>query len=169
MGVERTRRALGDADLVVIVLDGSEDLTAEDYEVLAGARETRHIVAVNKSDLESFQARTNARSIVSPKTINISALTGSGVEALRAAILEPFACGNSESQGLLITNARHYDLLSRSRDEIESSIKLLLENASEEIVVIGLHNALRFLGEITGETTTEEILSQIFATFCIGK
>jgi len=88
---------------------------------------------------------------------------------LRAAVLEPFANGNGESQGLLITNARHHDLLQRSVDAIESSLSLLQAQASEELVLVGLHNALRSLGEITGETTADEILGRIFSTFCIGK
>jgi tRNA modification GTPase len=70
---------------------------------------------------------------------------------------------------LLITNARHHDLLARSIEAIASSEQLLIERASEELVLVGLHKALRDLGAITGETTTEEILGQIFSTFCIGK
>jgi tRNA modification GTPase len=70
---------------------------------------------------------------------------------------------------LLITDARHFDLLSRAQQSLESSARLLRERASEELVLVGLYNALRFLGEITGETTPEDVLSQIFATFCIGK
>jgi tRNA modification GTPase len=73
------------------------------------------------------------------------------------------------AEGLLITNARHHDLLLRAIDAIENSEQSVRSRASEEIVLVGLHNALRFLGQITGETTTEEILGQIFSTFCIGK
>jgi tRNA modification GTPase len=69
----------------------------------------------------------------------------------------------------MITNARHHDLLMRTIDAIDESEKLLAKHASEEIVLVGLHNALKFLGEITGDTTTEQILGQIFSTFCIGK
>jgi tRNA modification GTPase len=69
----------------------------------------------------------------------------------------------------MITNARHHDLLVRTIDAVASSETLIRERASEEIILVGLHQALRFLGEITGETTTEEILGQIFSTFCIGK
>ena len=101
--------------------------------------------------------------------VSVSAKSDAGLAALRTAILQPFANGNTESEGLLITNARHHDLLSQALEAIASSQRLLAERASEEMVLVGLHNALRFLGEITGETTTEEILGQIFSTFCIGK
>jgi tRNA modification GTPase len=96
-------------------------------------------------------------------------VTGVGLSELRAAILEPFGSVDSSNTGFLITDARHYDLLLRASNEVQASSCSIKEGMSEELVLIGLHNALRFLGEITGETTTEEILSEIFATFCIGK
>ena len=69
----------------------------------------------------------------------------------------------------MITDSRHYDLLRRAGESIAEAVNLLSEHAGEELVLVGLHNALRFLGEITGETTTEDLLSEIFSTFCIGK
>jgi len=71
--------------------------------------------------------------------------------------------------GFLISDARHHDLLLRTQAEIKNSLDLLEQKTSEEIVLVGLHNALRYLGEITGETTTEDMLTKIFSTFCIGK
>jgi tRNA modification GTPase len=70
---------------------------------------------------------------------------------------------------LLITNARHHDLLRGAVESVKASEELLKMRASEELILVGLHNALRFLGEITGETTSDEILGRIFSTFCIGK
>jgi tRNA modification GTPase len=96
-------------------------------------------------------------------------LTGEGLEELTAAILTPFGAVDSEAVGLLVTDSRHYDLLRRAQASLERSAELYSRSASEEIVLVGLHNALRFLGEITGETTTDDILSKIFSTFCIGK
>ncbi len=169
MGVDRTRQAMADADLLVVVIDGSEDLRAEDFSVLSQARRSRHIVAINKSDVPSFDLLEKSRSSFEARTISISAVTGFGFERLRAAILEPFGSVDSSNAGLLITDARHYDLLLRARAEVQSAVDLLEGGASEELVLVGLHNGLRFLGQITGETTADEILSEIFATFCIGK
>ena len=101
--------------------------------------------------------------------ISVSAKTAAGLDGLRAAMLKPFTNGNANGEGLLITNARHHDLLMRAIDSIRSSENLLLDHASEEIILVGLLNALRYLGEITGETTSDEILGKIFSTFCIGK
>ncbi|HEY0322518.1 MAG TPA: tRNA uridine-5-carboxymethylaminomethyl(34) synthesis GTPase MnmE [Pyrinomonadaceae bacterium] len=168
LGVERTRRAIADADLTVVVLDGSEPLTLEDTEVLAEVDELPHLIALNKSDLESFKLN-GLLTHASVPVIPVSAKTGAGLDALRAAILKPFADGGTPDGGLLITDARHHDLLRRTQSSLQTSAHLLEQRASEELVLAGLYDALRFLGQITGETTTEDVLSQIFATFCIGK
>jgi len=173
LGVERTRRVAADADLIVIVVDGSQPLTAEDQLVLDDASSKRHVVAVNKSDLPNFSSQRVGEKIHDvtgqATTVAVSALTQDGIAQLRAAMLKPFVNGNGAAEGLMITNARHHDLLVRTIDAVASSETLIRERASEEIILVGLHQALRFLGEITGETTTEEILGQIFSTFCIGK
>ena len=87
----------------------------------------------------------------------------------RTAILAILNQGAGSHEGLLITNARHHDLLRGAKQEVDSALELVANRASEELVLVPLHNALRFLGQITGETTSEDILSQIFSTFCIGK
>ncbi|HEY5446030.1 MAG TPA: hypothetical protein VIJ87_16480, partial [Pyrinomonadaceae bacterium] len=102
-------------------------------------------------------------------SVRVSALTGQGLEQLRAAILSRLNGGQENREGLLITNARHHDLLNAASGEIEAALGLLGDRASEELVLVPLHNALRYLGEITGETTSEDILTEIFSTFCIGK
>jgi tRNA modification GTPase len=170
IGVARARREAADADLLIVVIDGSESLLDEDRFVLTEVADVRHVVALNKSDLPTFSPAMFAeRDRNCAAVVTVSAKNDAGLESLRTAILKPFANGNAQNEGLLITNARHHELLGRAITEIASSEQLLRERASEEIILIGLHNALRYLGEITGETTTEEILGQIFSTFCIGK
>ncbi|MDX6577303.1 MAG: tRNA modification GTPase [Blastocatellia bacterium] len=172
IGVERARQEAADADLLIVVIDGSEPLHDEDRSVIDEVSDVRHVVALNKSDLPTFSSITfNGQGMGSncSAVVSVSAKSEAGLATLRAAILSPFANGSARSEGVLITNARHHDLLVRSIEVIASSEQLLGEHASEEIVLVGLHNALRYLGEITGETTTEEILGQIFSTFCIGK
>lgn len=170
LGVERTRRAIADADLVVFVVDGSQPPLQEDKEVFDEVAGNPHLVVLNKSDLKSFnQSKSEWRSDQTTAIINLSAKTGAGLDALRAAILQPFAACDISDTGLLVTDARHFDLLQRTQSALRSSRALLEQRASEELVLIGLYDALRFLGEITGETTPDDVLSQIFATFCIGK
>lgn len=170
LGVERTRRSIADADLVLIVLDGSRPVTLEDRNIFNEVAEISHIIVLNKSDLDSFNGNgpdhfeDHAAAVVS-----VSAKTGAGLDALRAAILEPFATFDTNDTGLLVTDARHFDLLQRTHSALSSSLSLFEQRVSEELVLVGLHEGLRYIGEITGETTPDDILSQIFATFCIGK
>jgi tRNA modification GTPase len=176
IGVERSRMAMADADLVVVLLDGSEELTLEDNQIIASVQDLNHLLVVNKIDkisaerVEEFPA--NLRSEISnfrSSIETVSAKTGSGLDDLKQSLVRPFAPKDISDSGFLVTDARHHDLLVRSKDEIASSLALFDQKTSEEIVLVGLHNALRYLGQITGETTTEDMLTRIFATFCIGK
>jgi len=169
LGVERTKRAAADADLLIVVIDGSRPLTEEDQLVLGNASRQRHIIAINKSDLPDFSSERVPSNGAHGHAVTVSALTEDGLAELRTAMIKPFVNGNSAAEGLMITNARHHDLLLRTIEAIAESEALLAERASEEIILVGLHNALKLLGEITGDTTTEQILGQIFSTFCIGK
>jgi tRNA modification GTPase len=167
LGIERTQRAVGDADLVLVVLDGADEVGPSDRELLAQTADRRRLIVMNKSDLASFKAASSCLGV--PEAINVSARTGEGLDALRGAMLESLNSAGIEDQGLLITNVRHYDLLCRTRQELELARDAFRDRHSEELVLVPLHNALKYLGQITGETTTEDILSEIFATFCIGK
>jgi tRNA modification GTPase len=157
---------MADADLLVVVIDGSTEILPEDLAVLSQASQVAHVVVLNKTDLPQVRLEEE---LSQHKVVHISALTGQGLDYLSTAILEPFGSVDSEAVGLLITDSRHYDLLRRAQSSLEESMELLDQSASEELVLVGLHNALKFLGEITGETTAEDILTQIFSTFCIGK
>ncbi len=169
IGVERSRRTMADADLVVVLLDGSESLTSEDREILETTNDFNRIVAINKIDLDVNADLESKLQTRNSKIVPVSAKTGENLDELEKAIIEPFSTHEIDAAGFLITDARHNDLLLRAKSEIEISLRLLDEKMSEEIILIGLHNALRYLGQITGETTTEDMLTRIFSTFCIGK
>lgn len=167
LGIERTHRALNDADLVLVVLDGADELGPADRDLLSQTAESRRLIVMNKSDLPSFRDANGC--LEEARTINVSARTGEGLDELRTAMLETLNSAGVEDRGLLITNVRHYDLLCRTKQELELAQAAFRDRHSEELVLVPLHNALKYLGQITGETTTEDILSEIFATFCIGK
>ncbi|MGI9106744.1 MAG: tRNA uridine-5-carboxymethylaminomethyl(34) synthesis GTPase MnmE [Pyrinomonadaceae bacterium] len=169
LGIERTRRAIADADLVILVLDGSQPLTPEDKIIFADVAGNKCIAALNKSDLKGHADFRHEGFFDHSLSVSISAKTGAGLDDLRAVIMEPFEAGVTDKAGFLITNARHYDLLRRSANALNLSKILVEQGASEDLILTGLYESLRYLGEITGETTSEDILSQIFATFCIGK
>jgi tRNA modification GTPase len=167
LGIERTHRAMGDADLVLLVLDGSSEVGPEDRDLLGLTAAARRIVVMNKCDLPSFEPL--ARCVPEVEAINVSARTGEGLVTLHSAILSKLNGAGTEDGSLLITNARHHDLLCNAKRELEAACACFADRHSEELVLAPLHNALKLLGQITGETTTEDILSEIFATFCIGK
>lgn len=176
IGVERSKATMADADIVIVMLDSSEEITGEDHEILDCVADLNYIVALNKIDkiqsldIDKIVAGENSRlGFLRPKITPVSAKTGEGLDDLRDAIVRPFAPEDVTTSGFLVTDARHHDLLVRAKAETEQSLEQLDQKMSEEIVLIGLHNALRYFGEITGETTTEDMLTRIFSTFCIGK
>lgn len=165
IGVERSKRIMADADLVLVILDGSQNLMSEDNAIFSQLEGLNPIFVINKNDLQQSDIVLNSGS----KILKVSAKTGNGIDELKKAIIEPFMPQDAENSSYLISDARHYDLLLRSINEIQNSINQIEQKQSEEITLIGLHNALNFLGSITGETTAEDMLTQIFSTFCIGK
>lgn len=172
IGVNRARATMADADVVIVMLDVSEALTDEDHAIIDSVAELEHVIALNKIDKVRVEEGDEFRSKIedqNSKIVSFSAKTGAGLDELQTAIVEPFGAQEVSNSGFLITDARHHDLLVRARSEIAQSISQLDQKRSEEIILIGLHNALRYLGEITGETTTEDMLTRIFSTFCIGK
>jgi tRNA modification GTPase len=169
IGMERTRRAIADADFIITVIDGSQPLTEEDKKIVSEASESYSVVALNKSDLESF-CSINAQELAqNSNVVPVSAKTGDGLSTLCAEIIKPFSANYLDENSFVITNARHFDLLRRTSEALNSARELVRQGLSEEIILARLYDALRFLGEITGETTPEAILSQIFSSFCIGK
>ena len=136
--------------------------------------ETRHatrVVAMNKSDLgdpDPSLVDAIADSGVSP--VSVSALTGEGVDEVRKAVVRAIG-GNADlaPSGVLVTNARHHELLTRASKGMTAASAALSAGYSEEIALVGLHESLQSLGELTGETVIEDILGRIFATFCVGK
>lgn len=160
LGIERTQRAIIDADLVLEVVDATDPLIDE----VNSNQNTTSIRVLNKCDLVIAE-----RFLSDQDSVHVSALTGEGIDSLHTAILAFLQRGDVDNEGLLVTNARHYDLLKSAGDELDHAISALNDRLSEELILVSLHNALKYLGRITGETTTEDILSQVFATFCIGK
>ena len=176
IGVERSKATIADADIVVVMLDASVQTSDEDREILESVKDLNYIVALNKIDKvpstdvdRIVAAERSSLAYLRERLVPLSAKTGEGIEELKRRIVLPFAPEDVTTSGFLVTDARHHDLLTRARTDIEQSLEQLNQKMSEEIVLIGLHNSLRYLGQITGETTTEDMLTRIFSTFCIGK
>jgi tRNA modification GTPase len=162
-GVRRARAAAGEADLVILVLDAGRTLRADEREALAArdASGAGTIVVANKFDL----ARSGGE-FPWPRAIPCSALTGEGVDALRAAIRQALR-GVGPLEDPVLTNVRHAAALEETVAALDRARGAL--PLGEEIVLEDLRAALSALGEITGEVANDELYDRIFSTFCIGK
>ncbi|MFZ4983853.1 MAG: tRNA uridine-5-carboxymethylaminomethyl(34) synthesis GTPase MnmE [Blastocatellia bacterium] len=169
IGVERTRTAVADADLVVAILDASTNLPAAEIALLSELPVT--IFVVNKCDLGPVLRRDQIDLIAAGRpVVEISALTGHGLGHLRDAIHDLIiAPGNAIDESSIITNERHHRLLLETLTSLRQARSDLAAGFTEEVALGNLHLALRSLGVITGETLIAEIINQIFSTFCIGK
>lgn len=167
-GVRRTRQAREEADLVLLVLDGSRDPDPVEREerlrVADAALAGSTVTVVNKCDLE----RRRGGRAAFPELLRVSALTGEGVDELRGA-LRRCLVGAGPLEDPIITDARHAAALERSLAALGRAAEAHASGLSEELVLEDLREAMKRLGEITGEFTTEELYDRIFATFCIGK
>ncbi|MCS7260192.1 MAG: tRNA uridine-5-carboxymethylaminomethyl(34) synthesis GTPase MnmE [Anaerolineae bacterium] len=171
LGVERSRAALRQADLALLVLDGSCPLEAADFEIAALIGERPALVVINKSDLPP-RAETDALLSLLPSAslVRISALTGEGIAELENAILEKVLGGQVLTADIpLVSNARHKAALSRAREHVLAAIEGHHQGLSADLVAIDVREAMDALGEITGETATTDLLETIFSQFCIGK
>lgn len=171
IGVEKSRRLLQDAELVICVVDGSEGLTAEDEEILQAASEKPCVIIVNKSDLEidtTLQQLQERFGIY--KVMPLSARTNEGIDRF-AAWLKNYVYGSEGtlSDGVYVQNARHEELLRQALQSLQDAQRAAQERLPYDCIVIDVRNAIDLLGEITGDTVQDEIINEIFARFCIGK
>ncbi|MBI5181173.1 MAG: tRNA uridine-5-carboxymethylaminomethyl(34) synthesis GTPase MnmE [Nitrospirae bacterium] len=170
-GVKRSREAIKMADIILLLIDGSVKLNEEDKRLMEEIRDKKLIVLLNKSDLPSLVKKNDIEKALPEKEIvSISALTGEGVDSLKAVIHELlFKGGITAGERPIITNLRHKTALEKTKSSLENLQNSLKENMSEEFLAVDLRAALNALGEITGETATEDILNRIFEEFCVGK
>lgn len=171
IGVERAREAVAEADLILLVLDASAKLTAEDKKVLDLLAGRQAIVLVNKSDLpEAVDMDEVGRLAAGKSIIRVSALEGTGVGELEQAIAGMVYSGKiNQAEGAFVTNVRHKHLLSQARERLAEALATAQAGMPPDCIVVDLRSSWEVLGEITGETVGEDILDQIFSQFCIGK
>lgn len=164
-GVRRSLRTLENADLVLLVIDGSKALHKGDRELINRSNEDNTILIVNKSDLPQKAEMDD----IKRTSVRISAKKGTGLIKLKDRIVAMALNGQSECSNALVTNTRHVHALEKSLASINSFIKGVEQNDSPEFLSVELREALDAVGEIIGTTTTDEILDHIFSNFCIGK
>jgi tRNA modification GTPase len=167
-GVDRARRALAEADLVLLVLDRSVPLTPEDEELLRTLPAERTVVVLNKCDLPAAGVEGQGSRVEGH--VNVSALTHEGLDRLREAIAERIGLTGGRSTGeVIVTSLRHQAALQGAAAALGRALAGAATGATEEYLAEDLRAALAALGEITGATSHEEIINEIFERFCVGK
>jgi tRNA modification GTPase len=183
IGIRKSMEALADADLVLVVIDKTQLLSDEDRELLTQVEGRRAIVVENKSDLQPTRrdsrpllssraepGRVSSTEPPSPPHIPTSALTGEGIPALRAAILHHVAGDSTvQQESGFLTSVRHQKLVNDALTSLDAATNAVIARVPHEMLLLDLYGALGPLDEITGATTTDDILNLIFSTFCIGK
>lgn len=172
LGVERTIKALKEADLVVMISDISEPLSKEDQTILSRIKEDNkpYILVLNKTDLIEEEEKLAKIEKENPQALLISVAADKGVDVLEDAIVK-YATENNQDMDnqVLVTNARHENHLRKAKFYLESVISSVRNSMTLDIIAMDLKAALEELGSITGDHADEDVVNAIFSRFCIGK
>jgi tRNA modification GTPase len=175
IGIHRSREALADAALVLIVLDATQPLNNEERGLLAAVQDRPALVVLNKCDLAKQTAQlpdaiaeVSSTAIADMPTLRTSALTGEGIPALRNRILA-LATGGAASEPGLLTNLHQHQAISTTLAALADAANANDSSIPHEMILLDLYRALWALDSLTGQTTPDDILNLIFSTFCIGK
>ena len=172
IGVERSRKALDAADLILLLIDNSEELTAEDRELLEATKDKQRIVILNKTDLPNKVDRSELKKLVgSDKLIETSIVKNEGMNQLGETISKMFFEEGIENNqnSVMVTNARHIGLLHQADDALGDVLKGIAAGMPVDLVQIDMTRCWDLLGEITGDSYQDELLDQLFSQFCLGK
>lgn len=165
LGVDRSRRAMHEAELVIAVIDGSGEFTSEDADIIKCAETAPHgIVVLSKSDLAS-------RAVI-PETalpvVTVSSRTGEGISELESTVRRLFPMPDAPA-GEILTNARQFEAVSRALESLTAASQALAIGCTPDIVLTETEAAMSALGELTGCTVRDEVTNRIFERFCVGK
>jgi tRNA modification GTPase len=166
LGIARSREALADAALVVVVLDATEPLNDEERRLLAAMEGRPAVVSVNKSDL--IDQRRPLPDCAGLPVLATSALTGEGIPALREGILA-LATGGAATEPGMLTNLRQKQAIATTLAALADAARANADALPHEMILLDLYRALWALDSLTGQTTPDDVLNLIFSTFCIGK
>lgn len=171
IGVDRSKELMEKADIILLLLDVSSELMKEDQMLIDMVQGKKAIILLNKVDLPSKISIEKLKEQLKGKTIiEISALKGKGLNALGKAIVEMVYGGEASigDKGL-VTNIRHKNLLEKALGSIDIVLDTIQESFPLELISVDLKDCWEYLGQITGDTVSEDIIDQIFTNFCIGK
>ena len=171
IGLELTLTKMGEADLLLPVIDSSRPLMESDMDILSRCREKKAVVVINKIDLPAgFNMEECSDIFNGLNTVRVSALTGEGMDNLIDAVADSILAGNTDTTSShIVPNARHRQALEKAEACFQSAASMMQQNRPMEIIAFELKSGIDALGEITGEIASDEVLENIFSRFCLGK
>ena len=171
IGIEKTKEAFNNADYIILVVDGSRPLTSEDEEIISYVRGRRALVLLNKRDLGAeVTVDVISEKLPDCDIIETALSKGEGLTEIEDNIESLVYRGQiSQGESLMVNNVRHIDLLKHADSAAGDALSLLEIMEPLDIVEIDIRNAYDFLGEIVGDTVSDEIINEVFARFCLGK
>jgi tRNA modification GTPase len=171
IGVERSRTALNEADLILLVINRHEPLHEDERELLRQLKNRSAIVVVNKMDLPGgMDLKEVEKDYPNERIVHISAKEGTGLDELEKAVSNMFFSGSVEASDLTyVSNARHIALLHRAKSSLEDAIRATEEGIPVDLIQIDIASSWESLGEILGDAAGESLLDEIFSKFCLGK
>lgn len=171
LGIERSKAAFNEADFIIFIMDGSSAISDEDREIASYLDGRNSVVLINKNDLERGFTNDDVRELVNdPVIIETSLINNEGIEEIENHIEELVYGGElSQHDSTMVNNVRHIELLKQSRDSLRDAMEMTLAREALDFIEVDVRNAYDLLGEITGETVSDDIINEVFARFCLGK
>ena len=171
MGIQRSKDAFNRADLIILILDGGEDLTEEDRQLLELLRDRKALIVINKMDQDLRIGREDIIPYAADEDILFtSALTGDGIDRIEERIEDMVFSGKVvQETSEMVTNVRHLDLLRKAKADLDQACDAAARGEPLELVELDVRSAWDHLGEIIGDTASADILDEVFSRFCLGK
>ena len=171
IGIEKTKEAFNSADFIIFILDGSEELTEEDRLIMEYIGERNALVLINKNDLgQKIDAHEIRDAMPGVRVILTSLIKGEGITEIEDTIEELVYGGRiSQKESLMVNNVRHIELLNRAADSLRDAYNMADAGEALDFIEVDVKNAYELLGEITGETVSDDIINEVFSRFCLGK
>jgi len=167
IGVQRSKRAVDEADLVLLVCDTTREFEEEDKALFDMTEDKKRIIIANKTDKEPH---SDAKNSIFENAVRISAKTGEGIDGLADIIKSMYDIGRiGQNDEVVLTNLRHVAALTDGKNAIKRAVDAVISGLPQDLAALDIYEAIDSLGKITGDTVSEDIVSEIFHNFCVGK
>ena len=171
MGIEKSKEAFNQADFILFLLDGSRPLEEEDLQIMEFLKERKSLVLINKRDLgEAISIEEISAKLPASQVIEASLLKGHGITEIEDAV-EDLVYGGEivQKESMMVNNVRHIELLQQAVKSLTDALHMSEGRESLDFIEVDVKNAYERLGEIIGETVSDDIINEVFARFCLGK